>query len=101
MKSECTPSQYRRISRWEYEPVLEDMQRRLDREPDAMTLRRRTVEYVFGTVKHRMGSAQFLTRGLEHVGTEMNLLVLAYNLKRVLRILGMAKTMMAMRLAGA
>jgi transposase len=101
LKPRCTPSDYRRISRWEHEPVLEAMRRRLDRQPDAMTLRRRTVEHVFGTLKHWMGSTHFLTRRLEHVGTEMSLNVLAYNLKRVLQILGTAKTMKAMRLAGA
>ncbi len=101
LKRGCTPSDYRRISRWEHEPVLEAMRRRLDRQPDAMTLRRRTVEHVFGTLKHWMGSTHFLTRRLEHVGTEMSLKVLAYNLKRVLQILGTAKTMKAMRLAGA
>jgi hypothetical protein len=81
--------------------VIEAMQRRLDRQPDAMTLRRRTVEHVFGTLKHWMGSTHFLTRTLEHVSTEMSLHVLAYNLKRVLRVLGIAKTMKAMKLAGA
>jgi hypothetical protein len=59
--SECTPSPCRRISRWEHESVLEATQRRLDRAPDAMTLRRRTVEHVFGTVKHGMGSTRVLT----------------------------------------
>ena len=87
LKSRCTPSDYRRVSRWEHEPVLEAMRRRLDRQPDAMTLRRRTVEHVFGTLKHWMGSTHFLTRTLEHVGTEMSLHVLAYNLKRVMQIL--------------
>jgi transposase len=101
MKSQCTTADYRRISRWEHEPVIEAMQRRLDRQPEAMTLRRRTVEHVFGTLKHWMGSTHFLTRTLEHVGTEMSLHVLAYNLNRVLRVLGMAKTMKAMKLAGA
>jgi hypothetical protein len=81
--------------------VLEATQRRLDRQLDAMTLRRRTVEHVFGTLKHWMGSAHFLSRGLEHVGTEMSLHVLAYNLKRVMQVLGVAKTMKAMSLAGA
>ena len=87
--------------RWEHEAVLEAMQRRLDRKPDAMTLRRRTVEHVFGTLKHWMGSTHFLTRGLAHVGTEMSLHVLAYNLKRVMKVLGMPRTMKAMRLLGA
>jgi transposase len=101
MKVKCTPGQYRRIRRWEHEAVLDAMQRRLEREPKLMTLRRSTVEHVFGTLKHWMGSTHFLTRGLAHVGTEMSLLVLAYNLKRVLSILGIAKTMKAMKLAGA
>jgi len=59
------------------------------------------VEHVFGTLKHWMGWTHFLTRTLEHVGTEMSLHVLAYNMKRVINILGMAKTMKAMRLVGA
>ena len=67
MKAQCTPSDYRRITRWEHEAVLEAMQRRLDRKPEAMTLRRRTIEHVFGTLKHWMGSTHFLTRALEHV----------------------------------
>jgi transposase len=101
MKAACTPSDYRRISRWEHEPVVEAVQRRLDKRPDAMTVRRRTVEHVFGTLKHWMGSAHFLTRGLAGVGTEMSFHVLAYNLKRVISILGMTKTMNAMKLVGA
>jgi hypothetical protein len=63
-----------------------------------MTLRRRSVEHVFGTFKHWMGSTHFLMRTLAHVSTEMSLHVLAYNLKRVISILGIAKTMKAMRL---
>ena len=101
MKDECTTSDYRRIRRWEHEEVLERVQRRLDRKLDAMTLRRRTVEHVFGTLKHWMGSTHFLTKTLAHVSTEMSLHVLAYNLKRVMRILGMAKTMKAMHLVAA
>jgi len=101
IRAQCTTSENRRIRRWEHEAVLERMQRRLDRKPDAMTLRRRTVEHVFGTLKHWMGSTHFLTRRLEHVGTEMSLHVLAYNLKRLMQVLGIAQTMKAMRLAGA
>ena len=71
-KSDCTPSDYRRITRWEHEAVLEMMQRRLDRKPQAMTLRRRTIEHVFGTLKQWMGSTHFLTRRLQHVSTEMS-----------------------------
>ena len=101
MKAKCTPSNYRRISRWEHEPVLEAVQRRLDRLPDAMTVRRRTVEHVFGTLKHWMGSTHFLTRTFAHVRTEMSLHVLAYNLKRVIAILGIARTKKAVTSMGA
>jgi transposase len=100
IRQKCTTSDYRRIRRWEQEEVLEAMQRRLDRQPLAMTLRRRTIEHVFGTLKHWMGSTHFLTRGLAQVSTEMSLHVLAYNLKRVIQLLGMKGTMKAMRLAG-
>ena len=65
-----------------------EMQRRLDRKPDAMTLRRRTIEHVFGTLKHWMGSTHFLDEDAQHVGTEMSLHVLAYNLKRVIKRAG-------------
>jgi transposase len=100
LKAQCTTGNERRVRRWEHEAVIEAMQRRLDRRPDAMTLRRRTVEHVFGTLKHWMGSTHFLTRRLEHVGTEMSLHVLAYNLKRVIKVLGTAKTMSSMKLLG-
>lgn len=76
--------------------MLEAAQRRLDRMPDAMKLRRRTVEHVFGTFKHWMGYTHFLTRRLGNVSTEMSLNVLADNLKRVMRILGFKQTMKAM-----
>jgi hypothetical protein len=63
-----------------------------------MTLRRRTVEHVLGTLKHWMGTTPFLMRRLPNVAAEMSLQVLAYNLKRVIGILGIARTMKAMRL---
>jgi len=88
LKGKCTPSDYRRVSRWEYQSVLDDMQTRLDHAPDSMRIRRQTVEHPFGTIKLWMGSAHFLTRTLSRVSTEMSLHVLAYNLKRVMKILG-------------
>jgi transposase len=77
--------------------VLEAMQARLDQQPDAMRLRRQTVEHPFGTLKAWMGATHFLTKRLPRVGTEMSLHVLAYNLKRVMQILGIAPLMQAMR----
>jgi hypothetical protein len=97
LKERCSRSDYRRIRRWEHEQILEAMQRRLDRKPDAMTIRRSTVEHAFGTLKHWMGATHFLTRALGRVSTEMSLQVSAYNLKRVLNILGVAR----MRMAGS
>ena len=101
LQGQCTTSSNRRITRWEHEAVLEAMQRRLDCKPKAMMVRRSTIEHVFGTLKHWMGSTHFLTRGLQHVGTEMSLHVLAYNFKRLIKLLGIAETIRAMRLAGA
>lgn len=88
LKKQCTPSPNRRMSRWEHEGVLESMQNRLDQVPEAMRVRRQTVEHPFGTIKSWMGSTHFLTRTMGRVSTEMSLHVLAYNLKRVMAILG-------------
>jgi transposase len=88
LKKQCTPSPNRRMSRWEHEGVLESMQNRLDQVPEAMRVRRQTVEHPFGTIKSWMGSTHFLMRTMGKVSTEMSLHVLAYNLKRVMAILG-------------
>ena len=97
LKPKCTPSIERRITRWEHEAVIEAMQARLERMPKAMRIRRATVEHVFGTLKAWMGATHFQTRTLEKVRTEMSLHVLAYNLKRVIAILGVQPLMAAMR----
>ncbi len=91
IKAQCTPSDYRRITRWEHEAVLDAMQERLDRQPEMMRARRQTVEHPFGTIKSWMGWTHFLTKTLARVRTEMSLHVLAYNLKRVMRILGIGE----------
>lgn len=97
MKPKCTKGTNRRISRWEHEGVLDMVQARLDGAPEAARLRRQTVEHVFGTLKGWMGSSHFLTRTLPRVRTEMSLQVLAYNLKRTIKVLGTAQLMAAMR----
>jgi len=96
IKARCTLSPYRRIRRWKHEAVLEAMQQRLDRQPEMMRVRRQTVEHPFGTIKYWMGWTHFLTKTLSRVRTEMSLHVLAYNLKRVMRILGIRVMMRAM-----
>jgi transposase len=88
LKSRCTTGVQRRITRWEHEHVLETVQRRLDENPQAMRQRRETVEHPFGTIKARMGATHFLMKTLPHVGSEMALHVLAYNLTRVMNIIG-------------
>ncbi len=88
MKARCTTGEYRRITRWEHEHVLDTMQRRLNRMPAVARIRRQTVEHPFATLKARMGATHFLTRTLPHVSTEMSLHVLAYNLTRALNIFG-------------
>jgi hypothetical protein len=71
------------------------MQDRLDRMPDAMGVRRQTVEHPFGTLKAWMGATHFLTRTLDKVRTERSLHVPAYNLKRMIRIFGVRPLMAA------
>jgi Transposase DDE domain len=96
IKSRCTTGPQRRITRWEHEAVLEAVQRRLDENPQAMRQRREVVEHPFGTIKMRMGATHFLMRRLPKVASEMALHVLAYNLTRVLHILGVRPLMAAL-----
>ncbi|MCE9684005.1 IS1182 family transposase, partial [Halomonas alkalisoli] len=97
IKEKCTTGKQRRIRRWEHEDVLEAAQSRLDWNPEMMRLRRQTVEHPFGTLKAWMGATHFTTKRLRNVSTEMSLHVLAYNLKRVIKILGVNELMRAAR----
>jgi len=97
IRDRCTTGKERRISRWEHEHVLEAVQRRLDENPQAMRQRRETVEHPFGTIKLWMGATHFLMKGLKNVRTEMALNVLAYNLTRVMNIIGIGPFMAAIR----
>ncbi len=96
IKDQCTTGKQRRITRWEHEHILETVQQRLDENPDKMRQRRETVEHPFGTIKHWMGSTHFQMKTLKRVGTEMALHVLAYNLKRVMNIIGITPLIKAM-----
>jgi transposase len=95
LKSQCTTGKERRITRWEHEHVVEVVQRRLDENPEAMRVRRETVEHPFGTLKARMGATHFLMKTLPKVSTEMALHVLAYNFIRALNIIGVKPLMAA------
>ena len=88
MQTRCTTSNYRRITRWEHEHVLETMQMLLDAIPQAAVARRQTVEHVFGTLKSWLGTTPLLTKTLPKVKTEISLAVLAYNMKRMIKIMG-------------
>ena len=97
LKPKCTPDKLKRVKRWRHEGVLDKMQARLDQQPDAMSIRRQTVEHPFGTLKSWMGSAHFLTKTLEKVRTEMSLHILAYNIKRMIQIFGVRPLVEAIR----
>jgi hypothetical protein len=96
LKAQCTKGPERRIPRWEHEAVLEKVQARLDHNPDAMRVRRSTAEHPFGTIKCWMGATHFLMTTLPKVATEMALNVLAYNIKRVIAIMGVGAFLQAM-----
>ena len=99
IKDRCTTAKQRRITRWEHEHILEDVQRRLDEHPEKMKQRRETVEHPFGTIKDWMGSTHFRMKTLKRVGTEMALHVLAYSLKRVINIFGIRPLIAALNAA--
>jgi len=97
LRSQCTrSSEGRRITRWTYEDLLEDMQRRVRANPEKMRLRKQLVEHPFGTIKRAWNQGYFLTKGLESVNAEMSLTVLAYNIKRAIKILGAPRMMEAL-----
>ena len=97
IKTQCTTGENRRIARWEHEAVLEAMQARLEKMPEAARIRRQTAEHVFGTLKSWMGATHFLMKRLPNVQTEMSLHVLAYNLKRAMQIFGVVPLMKVIR----
>jgi hypothetical protein len=97
LKDQCTTSNQRRIKRWEHEQVVVAAQTRLDQNPQAMRVRRETVEHPFGTLKMRMGATHFLMKKLPKVATEMALHVFAYNLTRVMNIIGIKPLLAAIR----
>jgi len=97
LQKRCTTGNERRIKRWTHEHVVDAAQSRLNRNPNAMRVRRETVEHPFATLKMRMGATHFLMKRLKNVATEMALCVLAYNLTRVINILGIKPMLAAMR----
>lgn len=97
IRSQCTKAEYRRVSRWEHEAVIDDLQARMDREPERMRARRQTVEHPFARIKSWMGSMHFQMRTLKRVSIEMSLHVLAYNMKRVIQIMGTGPLIAAIR----
>ncbi len=91
IRERCTTRKYRRVTRWEHEHVVEALDVRLERDPERMRVRRSTAEHPFGTIKCWMGYTHFLTKTVPKVSTEMSLHVLAYNMKRVINIMGSRK----------
>src|SRR5471030_3283932 len=100
IKDQCTTGKERRITRWEHEHVVDAVQTRLDKNPQAMRVRRETVEHPFATLKMRMGAMHFLMKRLKNVATEMALNVLGYNLTRVMNIVGVKLLLAAKRAGG-
>jgi hypothetical protein len=94
--SNVTTGKERRVKRWEHEAVVDAMQTRLENDPTMMR-RRQTDEHPFGTLKYSMGSTHFLTKTLPRVSTDMSLHVMAYNLKRMMNILGISGLLEAIR----
>src|SRR5262249_41795335 len=97
IQQRCTTGKERRITRWEHEHVLEEVQKRLDKNPQAMRQRRETAEHPFATLKRRMGATHSLMHAVRTAATELALHVLAYNLPRVMNIMGIQPLMAAIQ----
>jgi hypothetical protein len=97
IRSQCTGNRFRSVSRLENEAVLDRMQARIDQHPGILDRRRETVEHPFGTIKQWMNQGAFLMRGLRKVRAEFSLTALAYNLRRVLNIVGFTEMMAAVQ----
>lgn len=97
IKDKCTTGEQRRVRRWEHEDALDRAQKRLDDDPSKLAVRSMTVEHPFGTIKSWMGATHFKMKRLKHVATEMALHVLAYNMTRVMKIIGIPALIAAMR----
>lgn len=97
LKPQCTRNkESRRITRWEDEAVLERMEQRVSEHPEIMRKRKMLAEHPFGTIKRGMDQGYFLTRGLAKVGGEFSLTVLAYNLRRVINLVGVPRMIAAL-----
>lgn len=96
-RAQCTTGKEKRIRRWEHEAVLDRVQARLEAMPEAMDIRRCTVEHVFATLKQWMGATHFRTRGLRNVAAEASPAILAYNMKRAIAVVGVAPILRAIR----
>lgn len=86
-------TRYRKMMRWEHEHEMDKMQTALEKMPDAMEIRKSTVEHPFGTMKFWMGSVHFLMKRLKKVKTEMSLVIMGYNLRRMINIFGTSALM--------
>jgi DDE family transposase len=95
LKPGCTSGSYRRLSRWSEEAVLDRMEARLTGRPELLQRRREIAEHPFGSIKQWMNQGYFLMRGLEKVRAEFSLTALAYNLVRVVTMLGVPRLLAA------
>ena len=97
IKAKCTTGKERRVKRWEHEAILDRVQKRLDNDPSKIPLRSKTIEHTFGTLKAWMGATHFKMKTMKHVATEMALHVLAYNMMRVIAVIGVPRLLKAIK----
>ena len=89
-KGRCTrDNSGRTIFRWEHEDILEKMRRRVQANKAKMKMRQQLSEHPFGTIKRSFNQGYMLLKGLEKAGAEVSLTILAYNIKRVINIIGL------------
>lgn len=102
VREKCTKDKWgRAIYRWEHEDILEAMRQRVKAEKEKVKTRQYLCEHPFGTIKRSFNQGYMLLRGIDKVGAEISLSVLAYNIKRALNILGTLTLIQGIRLASS
>jgi transposase len=99
VRRQCTEGQYRRVQRWEKEALMEAVAQRTENHPEIVRRRKALVEHPFGTIKFWWGQAAVLTRGRLQVQAELSFSALAYNLRRILNLMGVKPLLEAMATA--
>jgi hypothetical protein len=99
LKSKCTQTDFRTVSRWEHEECVERMFKEMAAHPEKLAARKTLIEHAWGTIKWLLPGG-FLVRGIKKVGAEVSLAHWAYNFKRLMKLMSFKELMAALQRFG-